>query len=168
MQQGPELSENLEDYLEAILELEQTQKVARAKDIADKLGVQRASVTGALKSLDKKGLINYQPYSFITLTTKGAKIARKITRHHEVLKDFLVKVLQIAPQAADETACRMEHAITDETIERLIFFIDKLYNCPRTGTTWIQSVNRDCAQGPLDRDKCLNCISECSRNLQEE
>jgi DtxR family Mn-dependent transcriptional regulator len=68
---GVDLSENLEDYLETILELEKTQKVARVKDIAEMRGVLRGSVTGALKSLAEKGLINYEPYSFITLTRKG-------------------------------------------------------------------------------------------------
>ena len=58
----PQLSESLENYLETILELEKANKVARAKDIADKLNLQRGSVTGALKSLAAAGLINYHPY----------------------------------------------------------------------------------------------------------
>jgi DtxR family Mn-dependent transcriptional regulator len=86
------LSESLEDYLETILDLEKTNKVARVKDIAEKMGVLRGSVTGALKNLAEKKLINYEPYSFITLTRKGATIAREITRRHEVLKDFLHNV----------------------------------------------------------------------------
>jgi DtxR family Mn-dependent transcriptional regulator len=76
------LSENLEDYLETILSLEKTNKVARVKDIAEKMGVLRGSVTGALKSLVEKGFINYEPYSYITLTKKGAAIARD--RHRQV------------------------------------------------------------------------------------
>jgi DtxR family transcriptional regulator, Mn-dependent transcriptional regulator len=68
------LSESLENYLETILYLEQSQKVARAKDIADRLNVQRGSVTGALKNLSEKGYINYEPYSFITLTSEGMKL----------------------------------------------------------------------------------------------
>ncbi len=55
----PALTESMENYLEAILNLEKTQKVARVKDIADKLSLQRGSVSGALKSLEEKGLINY-------------------------------------------------------------------------------------------------------------
>ena len=74
------LSESLEDYLEAILFLENSNKVARVKDIAEKMGVLRGSVTGALKSLSKKGLINYEPYSYITLTKKGTTLARQVTR----------------------------------------------------------------------------------------
>jgi Mn-dependent DtxR family transcriptional regulator len=54
------LSESLEDYLETILDLEKTNKVARVKDIAEKMGVLRGSVTGALKNLAEKKLINYK------------------------------------------------------------------------------------------------------------
>ncbi len=111
MKENIGLSESLEDYLEVILKLEQAQKVARAKDIAEKMNVQRGSVTGALKNLKEKKLINYEPYSFITLTPKGKKLAREITRRHAVLKDFLSNVLQIDTETAEATACRMEHAI---------------------------------------------------------
>ena len=84
----PALTESMENYLEAILNLEKTQKVARVKDIADKLSLQRGSVSGALKSLEEKGLINYTPYSFITLTREGKKIAEDITIGTKCLKIF--------------------------------------------------------------------------------
>jgi len=79
MKKSDELSESLEDYLEVILKLEQSQKVARAKDIAARMEVQRGSVTSALKNLKEKKLINYEQYSFITLTPKGKKLAKEIT-----------------------------------------------------------------------------------------
>ncbi|MEJ2040212.1 MAG: metal-dependent transcriptional regulator, partial [Desulfosarcinaceae bacterium] len=126
-----QLSESLENYLEAILELEKTHKVARAKDIADKLNLQRGSVTGALKTLAAGGLINYEPYSFITLTPKGRKIAADITFRHQSIRDFLVKVLQIDTDTAEETACRMEHVVDPKTFERLVCFIQYIFTCPR-------------------------------------
>ena len=92
---SPEYSESMENYLEVILELENSNKVARAKDIADRLGINPGSVTGALKNLGEKGLINYAPYSFVTLTPKGKRVAAEITRRHAVLKDFLLNVLGI-------------------------------------------------------------------------
>ena len=111
-----DLSDSLENYLEVILDLEQTNKVARAKEIADRLDIQRGSVTGGLKALADKVYINYKPYSFITLTPKGKRIAKDITYRHAVIQDFLSKVLQIDPETADETACRMEHAIDAKTM----------------------------------------------------
>ncbi len=150
------LSESLEDYLEIILELEKTQKVARAKDIADKMGVQRGSVTSALKNLEEKDLINYEPYSFITLTRKGKNIAEDITLRHSVLKDFLVKVLQIDEESAESTACRMEHTVDKKTLERLLRFFEFIYDCPRTGENWIQSFIDYCASEKKDCKKCIN------------
>ncbi len=153
-----DLSDNLENYLEVILDLEETHKVARAKEIADRLELQRGSVTGGLKALAEKGYINYQPYSFITLTPKGQKVARDITQRHQVIKDFLLKVLQIDPQTADETACRMEHAIDAKSIERLVCFIEYIFSCPRAGEEWIQSFLNYCVTDKLSETKCKMCI----------
>jgi DtxR family Mn-dependent transcriptional regulator len=69
------LSENLEDYLETILVLQNENTVARVKDIAEKLGVLSGTVTSALRTLSDKKLINYKPYSFITLTNEGKTLA---------------------------------------------------------------------------------------------
>ena len=116
------LSSSLEDYLEAIYNLVNENKVARSKDIASNLNVSRASVTGALKNLALKGLINYDPYQFITMTKKGEFLAKKIVRRHEILKEFLIDVLSVDPELADESACKMEHAISGEVIDKLLFF----------------------------------------------
>ena len=105
------LSESLEDYLEVIFELEKIHKVARVKDIAEKMGVQRGSVSGTLKSLKQKKLINYRPYSFITLTKQGKKLAEEICRRHQVIKNFLQCVLLLDESKAEENACRMEHSM---------------------------------------------------------
>src|SRR4030042_187204 len=110
------LSSSLEDYLEAIYHLVNENKVARSKDIASNLNVSRASVTGALKHLSVKGLINYDPYQFITMTERGERVAKLIVRRHEILKEFLVDILSIDPELADESACKMEHAISGEGI----------------------------------------------------
>lgn len=154
------LSENLENYLEVILKLEQTNKVARSKDIADKLNLQRGSVTGALKTLSAKGYINYKPYSFITLTPKGKKHAVEITYRHAAIKDFLIKVLQIEADTAEDMACRMEHTIDQATIERLVCFIEYIFNCPRAGEQWIQSFLTYCSKGgnKADCDVCIESI----------
>ncbi len=162
------LSESQEDYLEVILDLERENKVARAKDIAEKLGIQRGSVTGGLKSLVEKSLINYEPYSFITLTQKGVKIAEEITRRHQILKDFLLKVLQLDENTAEATACRMEHAVDETSIERLVSFVEYLFQCPRTGDDWIQSFIEYSKKGKKDWSKCEECLDECLARHQDE
>jgi len=154
------LSESLEDYLEIILDLEKTKKVARTKDIAEKMMVQRGTVSGALKSLEEKGLINYEPYSFITLTQRGTKIANEIARRHAVLKDFLFRVLQIDVEKSDAVACRMEHAMDKSSIDMLVRFIEFIDTCPRTGPDWVQAFLDYCSTKKLNRKKCKKCLNK--------
>lgn len=167
MKKNMKLSESLEDYLEVILDLEETNKVARAKDIAERLDIQRGSVTGALKALEEKGLVNYAPYSFITLTGKGNKIARDITRRHKGLRNFLYQVLQVDAETADATACRMEHVIDAQTMDRLMCFFDYVQSCPRTGPDWLKNFVRFCAKETQDPEVCDQCLHDCiSRHRQ--
>lgn len=120
-----ELTENLEDYLETILELQEAKTVARSKDIADKLDIKRGSVTGMLKKLAKKGLINYEPYGYVTLTTLGKKIAMEIEKKHVFLKAFFLDVLKVDEETAEKTACQMEHAFDKQTFTKFKAFIEK-------------------------------------------
>ncbi len=156
-----ELSESMEDYLEVILDLEEANKVARTKDIAEKMSVQQGSVTGALKNLGEKGLINYKPYSFITLTPEGKKIAREMTRRHTILTDFLFRVLQLDEEKASDTACRMEHAMDKSAIDRLVRFLEFIDNCPRTGIDWIESFVNYLDTDGLDPKQCESCLNKC-------
>lgn len=156
---GVDLSENLEDYLETILELEKTQKVARVKDIAEMRGVLRGSVTGALKSLAEKGLINYEPYSFITLTRKGTAVAGEINRRHRVIKNFLTHVLQLDPQTAEDNACRMEHAMDRAAVDRMVAFIDYMDSCPRTDASWLEGFAKHWQGKQENRPDCKNCMA---------
>jgi len=167
MKKKTKLSESLEDYLEVILELENSMKVARAKDIAEKTGVQRGSVTSALKNLEEKKLIHYSPYSFITLTEKGKKIAEEIHFRHVVLKDFLVNILQIQEETAESTACRMEHALDKKTLERLIRFLDFIHQCPRAGDDWLQHFIKQCSSGFPSPETCLECIGSCKTGKKQ-
>lgn len=167
MKKNEKLSESQEDYLEAILDLERENKVARAKDIAEKLGIKRGSVTGGLKNLEEKSLINYEPYSFITLTQKGVKIAEAITRRHRVLKIFLLKVLQLDEETAEATACRMEHAVDETSINRLVRFVEYLFQCPRTGDDWIQAFIEYSRKGKTDWAKCDECLEACTARHRE-
>jgi DtxR family Mn-dependent transcriptional regulator len=166
--ENPEgLSASLEDYLEVIFHLEQSNRVARAKDIADQMSVQRASVTGALKALAGRGLINYSPYSFITLTPAGRGIAREVIRRHKVLKEFFMNTLQLGPEDAEANACRIEHAIDPAAIERLVAFVEFMSICPRTGTDWFDAFARFCKLG-LQTSDCQACLKLCAERMQRE
>ena len=158
------LSASLEDYLEVIFHLEQSNRVARAKDIADQMNVQRASVTGALKALACRGLINYSPYSYITLTPPGRSIAKDIIRRHDTLKDFFVTALQMEPDDAEANACRIEHAIDPLAIDRLVRFLEFIKICPRAGMDWFEAFARYCQKG-IQTSNCENCLKICLERL---
>ena len=160
------LSENLEDYLETILVLQNKTTVARVKDIADKLGVLSGTVTSALRSLSEKKLINYKPYSLITLTKKGKKIAGEILRRHNLIKDFLQYVLLLEEKKAEENACRMEHSMDRNAINRLVQFIDYIYKCPRAGEDWIRNFNTFFTQNKIIEAYCSKCLNECLKRYQ--
>ena len=79
----------VEDYLERILELINTKGYARVVDIATSLGISQASVTNMVQRLDGEGLLKYEKYRGLVLTTAGETLARNIARRHQLLTDFL-------------------------------------------------------------------------------
>jgi DtxR family Mn-dependent transcriptional regulator len=157
----------MQDYLEAILAIQEKNQVARVKDIAEKLDILKGSVTGALKNLAEKGLINYEPYSFITLTEQGKAIAGEITRRHRVIRDFLQCILMMDPEAADQNACRMEHAMDREAVNRLVAFIEYIYNCPRTGADWIDGFVRYFSGLKENEKDCRACLERCVKKYEK-
>ena len=130
MKEENQLSESLEDYLETILELQSENKVARSKDIAAKMNIKRGSVTGMLKKLAAHDFIHYEPYGYVTLTGKGEKIAKEIEKRHLFLKDFFYRVVKIDEKTANDTACRMEHAMDKKTFIKFKKFIKAIDACP--------------------------------------
>ena len=127
------LSASLEDYLEAIFNLAGESNVARSKDIAKLLRVSKSSVTGALRVLKKKGLANYKPYDFVTLTKSGQAAAAEVVRKHNILKSFFVKVLGVDTDTAQRAACKAEHTLGPEVIARLLCFIEFVTRSSKNG-----------------------------------
>lgn len=158
------LSASLEDYLEAIYNIIREKQAVRAKDIAARLKVSNASVTGALRALAKRNLLNYAPYDVITLTPTGEEIARDVVRRHEILKDFFTKVLAVDPAEADIAACKLEHDIPPDILERLVQFIEFIEICPLGGEKLIQGFLRhlDCG---TEQGECQTCISKAKALL---
>ena len=153
-----------EDYLEAIAILQKEERVARAKDIADRLGVTRGTVTSALKGLQEKGLINYQPYSYITLTDQGKKLAEDIIHRHDTLTLYFEKVLHLPARQAEANACRAEHVLDAEVIDRMVCFLRFLDECPRTSEVWQHAFDKFCVKGSGKSD-CKECVGQCLAGL---
>ena len=157
MAANTKLTASQEDYLEAIYHISAEKMAARAKDIAVRLGVKASSVTGALRTLGSMGLINYAPYDLITLTDEGKVVAKEIVNRHETLEKFLVNVLGIDRQEADEAACKMEHSVPKAIIERLIKYSEYIEKCPKGGVSWESGFGYYCKNG-CTSDDCERCL----------
>lgn len=166
MRDSEALSASLEDYLEAIFHIVGEKQAARAKDICKRLKVRSSSVTGALRSLAEKQLINYAPYDVITLTPEGRTIAEDVVRRHEALRDFFVKVLLVKNVEAEEAACKMEHAIPPNILERFIQFVDFVDVCPRGGAEWIKGFGYHCKHGEK-WEECEQCVSLLLKDMRK-
>ena len=127
------LSASLEDYLEAILNLAGESNFARSRDIAELLGVSRSSVTGALRVLKKKGLANYKPYDYVTLTEPGRAAAAEIAKKHNILKSFFINVLGVESDVAQQAACKAEHTLGPGIITKLLCFIEFVTQSSKNG-----------------------------------
>lgn len=90
----------------------------RSIDVANKLGFSKASVSVAMKNLRTNGFISTDAKGYITLEPKGKEIAEKVLEKHEVISNLLID-LGVNPEVAAEDACRMEHALSDESFEAI-------------------------------------------------
>jgi Mn-dependent DtxR family transcriptional regulator len=108
----------VEDYLERILELINSKGYARVVDIASALKISQASVTNMVQRLDAEGLLKYEKYRGLVLTGAGERLARKITRRHRLLTDFL-KLLGLDEQVIYHDVEGMEHHISPPTLRAI-------------------------------------------------
>ncbi len=116
-----------EDYLEAMVMLGGDPKTpVRSVDIANKLGVSKASVSKAINALKDNGYVVQPYYGDITLTQAGLEYGKSVLERHKLLTDFLNKALGIPEDVAEEEACLMEHAISDESFEKWVTYIKGL------------------------------------------
>jgi DtxR family Mn-dependent transcriptional regulator len=144
-------SEQLEEYLESILDIEEKEGIAKTSAIARCMKVAPASVTEALQTLADKGFVNYEPYKGASLTDQGREMARKVKRRHRLLEVFLHDVLHIRGENIHDEACRMEHTISDETECALCKMLNAPARCPHGSL--IEACDRDV-------ESCSACLRE--------
>lgn len=112
------IQKSAQDYLEAMLVLQQTRGYIRSIDVASQLGVTKPSVSYATKRLRENGYITMDSDGLISLTQAGLEIAQSMYERHTVLTELLEQ-LGVEPETAREDACRMEHDISQATFEAL-------------------------------------------------
>ncbi|MDB4893737.1 MAG: iron dependent repressor [Gemmatimonadetes bacterium] len=113
------LSGPVEDYLKAIYDLERVGEPATTNDIALQLRVSAASVSGMVRRLADQGLITHEPYRGVRLTSDGRHAALRTLRRHRILECYLTEVLGYPWDRVHDEAERLEHAASEELIERM-------------------------------------------------
>jgi len=114
----PRTTAAVEDYLERISELIQRKGYARVVDIAAELKISQASVTTMVQRLDGEGLVKYEKYRGMVLTSAGEEVAARIAHRHELLTNFLT-LLGLEKEVVDHDVEGMEHHVSPETFEAL-------------------------------------------------
>ena len=139
------LSRKAEDYLEAILNITETNGYAKIKHIAETLDVTPPSVIEMVKKLDKKGCVAYKKYDGVTLTENGRGIALVVKDRHDTLKAFL-EIITVPENIADKDACTMEHelhSVTVKQIKNLVNFVQTSPGHPQ----WLEHFEAFCETG---------------------
>lgn len=113
------LTVSVEDYLKAIYDLERTGGIGGTTDIAARLQVAPASVSGMVKRLADQGLLHYERYRGVTLTAAGRKAALLTIRRHRIIESYLALVLGYPWDRVHDEAERLEHAASDELVDRM-------------------------------------------------
>lgn len=118
-----------EDYLEAIYRLAheggEGDGSVRSVDVAEQLGVSKASVNKALSMLKETDMVVQNRYGRVTLTPAGEEYAALVWRSHRALRLFLESDLGVEPETADQEACLMEHVLSADTMQRLIAYLER-------------------------------------------
>ena len=113
------LSRSVEDYLKVIYHLSSQGGFATTSDIAAMLLVAPPSVSGMIRRLSDSGLIEHVPYRGVQLTNQGRRAALRMIRRHRVLELYLTERLQYDWDGVHDEAERLEHAVSDELIDRM-------------------------------------------------
>ncbi len=126
---APRSSAAVEDYLERILELINSKGYARVVDIATSLRISQASVSNMVQRLDADGLLKYEKYRGLVLTTAGETLARNIAQRHELLTDFL-QLLGVEERVIEHDVEGMEHHISPPTLRAIEMLTQQLRRRP--------------------------------------
>lgn len=113
-----------EMYLETILILREEKTSVRAIDISNRMGFSRASISRAVQNLKNKGYIDVLENDAIILLKKGEEYANNVYEKHLLLTEFLEKI-GVKDKVAEEDACKIEHVISEETVQAIKSFLNK-------------------------------------------
>ena len=120
------LTHSLENYLEIIYVMKNSEDSVRVTDLANRLSFSKASVNKAINTLKQKGMVIQEKYGKIILTEDGLEIAKSIYEKHELLSRFFTEILGVNPCIAYVDACKAEHILSLETLNGIKKFLSKI------------------------------------------
>lgn len=118
MEKELNLSPSLENYIETLFFLKDSNGDVRVTDLATRMKISKASVNKAMNQLKDLGLVNHAHYGSISLTENGLSFAKEIASRHDILFEFLKKV-GVSKEQAEEEACVIEHLLSMDTIKKI-------------------------------------------------
>ena len=124
------VSNEAEEYLEAIYRLEKKTGFARTMELARQLKVVPGSVTNTIEGLERRGLVIHEPYRGVKLTEKGRKLALNVLRRHRLAERLLTDILNLDWSEVHDAACKLEHAIPTDIIKPLEKALGHPKTCP--------------------------------------
>ena len=123
------IKESAENYLEAILSIGKAKGTVRSIDVANELGFSKPSVSVAMKNFREEGYITVDSDGSLSLTDKGREIAERVYERHNIIAKILI-FLGVDKEIAYEDSCKMEHALSDESFEKIKgFFEEHIKGC---------------------------------------
>ncbi len=143
------LTPSIEDYIKTIYYISKKSKVVRVKDLSKSLNVKMPSVVNAVKTLESKGLVKHENYGYIELTQLGERIGEELKNKHEILAEFLIRVLQIDRETALKDACSIEHYLNPKTVDRVVNLLEFLKANPEH-SRWIEQFRLYLEEGGED------------------
>jgi len=141
------ISKSLEEYVKEMYVLKVNKGEIRVTDIANSLGVSKASVNKAIKQLKVEDIVDYETYGEIELTLEGEKIARKILEAYDITYLFLNEILQVDCKLAENEAKEMKNILSDDTLNKLA-----KYTHEKLGLASLE-----CGYD-IDNERCISCI----------
>ena len=124
MKRERKYSQSKEDFLEALLMLEQSKQPLETTRVAKMLGISKPAVHQMGHELIDLGLITRVDYGDMTLTDRGREVAEKTLEKHHLLEKFLLK-LGVSEEIAKQDCCEIEHVLSEETIQKIREFVEK-------------------------------------------
>ncbi|MBR3835861.1 MAG: metal-dependent transcriptional regulator [Clostridia bacterium] len=118
------LQESGEMYLETIYVLTKNSDAVRSIDVCEHMGYSKPSVSRAIGLLKNGGYVTVDGEGHLSLTAEGKEVAEKIYERHTVITEFLIS-LGVSRDVASEDACKMEHVISDDSVEAIKSFVEK-------------------------------------------